>query len=119
MTLLQGQFTLSGDSENYTASLMTQSKGILSLFVDAKTTFFTRGIRKKDTFYPSESYMINTKKNRSRKRKVDLTQKDVLDYQTVVLNLLSQQVPTDVVYLISDGKRVMKATFLYHNFIPL
>ena len=115
MSLLEGQFNLSEDSGNYTAVLQTQSKGILSLFVDSKTAFFTRGIRKIDAFYPTESYMINTKKNRSRKRKVDLTQKDVLDYQTVVLNLLSQQVPTDAVYLISDGKRVMKATFLYQG----
>ena len=115
MTLLEGQFTVSENSENYTASLTTQSRGFLSLFVDAKTAFVTKGLREGDVFYPTESYMINTKKNKSRKRKVDFTQKDVLDYQTAVLNLTHQQIPEDTIYLISDGKRVMKATFLYQG----
>lgn len=114
MTLLLGNFTLDEDNQNYTATLTTRSKGILSLFVDSQTKFYAHGIKKGD-YLPTESYMINMKKKQIRKRVVDFSVREVLDYQSALLNLLNQEKPHTVVYLLSDGKRVLQATFLYEG----
>lgn len=112
MTLLSGQLTLTEEQGKYTSLLETQSRGILSLLVDAKTQFFTTG-RKTEHYVPISSYMVNTKNKTVKKRSVDLSVKEVQDYQTAMLNLASLEKPTDTTYLISDGRRVMRVRFVF------
>ena len=110
LNLLEAQMSLDYTNQSYTMKTITQTKGILSLLLDKKQRFITKG--NNNTLPPLYSMM--TKKGKE--KVIDFSKHiDFIDYQTTILSLMKIKKPTSPIikYQVWDGKRDLLLTFSY------
>lgn len=99
-------------NESYQLYSMSETRGLLSLFVGEKTLFTTIGKIKNNQFIPAH-FSIHSKK---RQRNVEFTgYDDVIDYQTALWRMLALKHPKTQSFTVDDGRRRMNLTFLYRG----
>lgn len=111
LPLASGEMTLTEGSENLFETIL-ETKGVLSLLVDARTVFTTKMNRNKITLSSMRS--VSGKKIKTRTVSFE-HQPEKVDYQTAVYQIMNQTPPKTTTKYIDDGKRVLKATFVYQG----
>ncbi len=98
----------------YQIQITTQTRGILSVLLDAHTVFDAMGQKKSDWQIDRAKTVITGRKKKT--RHLDFSDRaGQLDYATLLLdNLLAPQTDSRA-YTVFDGKRTLRVTFAYQG----
>lgn len=116
MVLLSANMSVDMNDKAYAINTHSYSRGILSLFIDAETIFQTQGLFKKDGLQVIDSVMKNKSGKKIKTTRQNFEDKlNYLDYQSVLIELMRLPKEESHTFLISDGKRDMKAVLTYEG----
>lgn len=114
--LMNGQMNLVLGKKDYKSLLQTETMGLLSVLLPAKTTFLTQGTHKENSYKVDLSTMTNVSGKKVKNRHIDLSDKPgFVDYQTAVLTIMNLPKPQTKEFKIYDGKRELLVTFTYRG----
>lgn len=118
--LLDASIDLVQLQKTYESVTRTETRGLLSFLVPAKTTFSVKG-KINNNQYVADYFSMNTiSSNSVKNREVDLEKKPgFVDYQTAVLTMMNLQKPQTQAFQIADGKRDLLVTFTYKGQVDL
>lgn len=114
--LMNGQMDLVMGKKDYKSLLQTETMGLLSVLLPAKTTFLTEGTHKENMYVIDVSIMTNVSGKKVKNRRINLAdKKGFADYQTAVLTMMNLPKPQTKEFKIFDGKRELLVTFTYRG----
>ncbi len=117
MRLMSGTMMLDEDKHTVSIETKTQTRGLLSVLLDARTTLLSEAVKQPNS-HPvmKKSSMESVGRRKIKTRTPDFSDKpEMLDYQTAVFDLMTQPAPQNRQYIVFDGKRKMKFSFNYQG----
>lgn len=118
--LMDGQMNLVQTPSTYKMLTQTETRGLLSTLLDARTTFLSEGKINKKQMVVKQSSMTSISGKKIKNRTVDLKDKPgFVDYQTAVLTIMDDPVAQTHVFKIYDGKRELLITFDFQGKVTL
>lgn len=116
MHLISGEQVIKTDGKHIDIRMETQTRGLLSLLLDAQTVFATNlDIEAGECLVKSAS-MTSIEGKTIREREFDFkTCPGYVDYQTAMYDLMQQKEPKTRTYNVFDSRRKMKITFTYQG----
>ncbi len=121
MNLLSADMKVVLTGDNYSIQTSSQTKGILSWFLDAKNVFKTTGLIKGNQYRNITYSMAGLDDGKWEETAVNFDEKPgFIDYQTIMLWLMRLSVPTTQVMDVADSKRDIQMTWVYEgqNSVP-
>lgn len=116
MHLMDAEMVLARNNAEFQMTTRTKTRGLLSVLLDAKTTFISNGKIIDNQFIDTISLMNSLSGKKTKNRVVDLKNKSgFIDYQTAVLQMMFLPFPTDKSFKVYDGKRELLISFLYQG----
>ena len=105
--------------KTYEALTTTQTRGLLSLFLNSRDFFDSVGNIKNGTFVVDRSTFKNVQKKKERFFHIDFTgKKDMLDYTAAYFSSISQPQPRNQTYRVKDPAREMVVSLTYQGSVP-
>ncbi len=116
MNLLSAHMAVSISDTIYKITTSSETKGILSLFLDARNVFDTAGRINKGSYTDIVYSMTGLDDGQVEKTTVLFNDKPgFIDYQTTMLWLMQLVSPATQVMSVSDGKRDIEMTWVYEG----
>lgn len=121
LNLLSARIDVDLTPQKTTLQTISQTRGMLSFFLDSKTQFNTSAKINKDQYIIEQSSMINIKKETPVRTVWNFEEKqNFIDYQTILAAMMHERVKgKNRSFLVSDGKRDMNIRLAYQGAVEL
>ncbi len=121
LNLLSARIDIDLTPQKATLQTVSQTRGMLSFFLDSKTQFDTTVKINKNQYIIEQSSMINIKNKKPVRTVWNFEEKqNFIDYQTILAAMMHEKVKGENhSFLVSDGKRDMNITLMYQGVVEL